>query len=283
MTLDYYSIPAEDFHKHSPVDFRFVGSHAALCQAFARELVDLMQANRKQNQMTKIIMAVGPLDFRWFAQLCNREGVSCESLVIFSMDQYVSPNGKAFPIDHPLSFRGFYRHSLEDHLDADKMIPPEQIIMPNPEDLDEVPRKLAKYGPIDVTYGGAGIDGHYAFNFAPPEKEVSLEEFTNTSVHVADLPEAFVVQMAIGGTGGNLEVVPRKGCSLGIKELLSARMLHLPFLRPWHAGVLRRALFGPLTPRFPITVVQLHSNVKATITAAAAALPGFDHLQSVGK
>jgi glucosamine-6-phosphate deaminase len=283
MPKNYYSIPAEDFHKHSRVDFHFVQTHDDLCQAFAREVVDLMKANLALNQMTKIILPIGPYDFHWLAELCNREPVSCESLVIFSMDQYVDENGRAFPINSPLSFRGYYENSLVQNLDRDKRIPPEQIIMPDPQDLDLVQRKLEQYGAIDVTYGGAGIDGHYAFNYAPQDREISLDEFTRTTVHLLDLPDSFVVQMAMGGTGGNLEIVPTRGCSLGIKELLSAKMLHLPFLRSWHAGVLRRALFGPVTPKFPITVVQLHPNVKATITAAAAALPAYDHLQSVSK
>jgi len=68
-----------------------------------------------------------------------------------------------------------------------------------------------------------------------------------------------------------------------MKELLSARKIHLTFMRPWHAGVLRRALFGPVTPSFPGSLVQLHPNVKATITAVAAALPPLSLLQNPGK
>ena len=233
--------------------------------------------------MTKIIMAVGPLDFRWFAELCNRENVSCDSLVIFSMDEEYGADLKPLPTDHPLSFRGFYQKNLIENLNPDNRIPPDQLIMPDPKNLELVRQKLEKYGPIDVTYGGAGIDGHYAFNFNPHSTQTGLDEFIQTSVHIADLPESYIVQMAMGATAGDLEVIPTKGCSLGIKELLSAKMLHLPFFRPWHAGVLRRALFGPITPEFPITVVQTHPNVKATITAAAAALPSFDTLQNVGK
>ena len=279
----YYSIPAEDFQKHSQADFHFVQTHEDLCKAFAIELVDMIKTNQKNNQMTKVILPVGPLDFRWFAERCNQEGVSCESLVIFSMDEEYDSDLKPLSTGNPLSFRGFYQRNLIDNLDPEKRIPPEQLVMPDPENLDLVSQKLEKYGSIDVTYGGAGIDGHYAFNFSPHGNPISLDEFIQTSVHVADLPESYIVQMAMGATAGDLEVVPTKGCSLGIRELLSAKMLHLPFFRPWHAGVLRRALFGPVTPEFPITVVQLHPNVKVTITAPAAALPSFDTLQNVGK
>jgi glucosamine-6-phosphate deaminase len=283
MTLDYYSIPAEDFHKYSNIEFQFVSSHKDLCKSFARELVDLIKTNLDKNQMTKIILPIGPLDYHWFAELCNRENISCESLVIFSMDEYCDANGKALPAGNPLSFSEFYRTNLVEYLDPDKRFPPEQLIFPDPADLDLVIRKMEKYGPIDVTYGGSGIDGHYAFNFCPKNEGTTVEDFKNTSVHIAELPESFIVQMAMGGTGGNLEFVPPKGVSLGMKELLSAKKLHLTFMRTWHAGVLRRALFGPVTPKFPTSLVQLHSNVKATITAAATPIPVYDHLQSPGK
>jgi glucosamine-6-phosphate deaminase len=279
MTINYYSIPAEEFHKHSKIEFHFVNTHEDLCKAFAREVVDLIKTNLSNNQMTKIILPTGPYDFHWLAELCNHENVSCESLVIFSMDEFCTVDGRSIPLDHPLSFRTFYQKNLMDYLDNKNRLPPEQLILPDPTDLDLVHRKMEKYGPIDVTYGGSGIEGHYAFNLAPKE-EVNLETFRNSTVHMQEISREIIVQYAMGGTGGNLESVPTMGCSLGMKELLGAKKLHLPFMRTWHAGVLRRALFGPVTPKFPTSLVQLHPNVVATITAVAAMLPMNSVLQS---
>ena len=279
---DYYTIPADDFSKHSTYDFRFVSTHDDLCNAFARELVDLIKTKTQKNEMTKVILPVGPLDYKPFAELCNQENISCESLVIFSMDEYVFANDTAVPSDHPLSFRAFYQQSLLDVLDDDKKIPDEQLIIPDPQDLDMVHRKLARYGEIDVTYGGFGINGHFAFN-SPPRQEVSLEDFKNTSVRIVETREGDIIQMAIGGTMGNIEMIPPKGCTLGIKELLSANSIHLTFMRSWHAGVLRRALFGPIPPNFPGSLVQLHPNVRVTITDIAAQLPPVSILQNPGQ
>lgn len=276
---DYYAIPAEEFHKHSKVQFRFVETHQDLCRAVARELVDLIRAKATRGEMTVVILPVGPLDYGAFAQLCNEEGVSCESLVIFSMDEYCDADGRPIPKEHPLSFRAFFQRSLLDRLDTDKKLPPDQLIFPDPTDPDLVRRKMEQYGGVDVTYGGMGINGHFAFN-SPPLTKMDLETFRNTTVRVVNLREGDIVQMAMGGTGGNLEVIPPKGCTLGMRELLGARAIHLTFMRSWHAGVLRRALFGPVTPSFPGSLVQLHPNVRATITALAAALPRFDLLQS---
>jgi glucosamine-6-phosphate deaminase len=279
---DYYTIPAEEFSKHSNLELHFVETHQDLCQAVARELVDLIRSNAARGEMTKVILPVGPLDYGAFAELCNQEGVSCESLVIFSMDEYCYADDTAIPIDHPLSFRACYRNNLMDRLDADKMLPPDQLILPDPADLDLVRRKMEQYGPIDVTYGGFGINGHFAFN-SPPHEDVDLETFKNTSVRIVKLREGDVIQMAMGGTAGNIEMIPPKGCTIGMRELLSARQIHLTFVRSWHAGVLRRALFGPVTPAFPGSLVQTHPNVKATITSVAAALPPLSILQNPGK
>jgi glucosamine-6-phosphate deaminase len=198
------------------------------------------------------------------------------------MDEYVFADDTAVPFDHPLSFRAFYQHNLLDVLDEDKKLPEEQLIIPDPLDLDMVKRKLELYGDIDVTYGGFGINGHFAFN-SPPCGEVDLEDFKNTSVRIVETREGDVIQMAIGGTMGNIEMIPPKGCTLGIKELLSSKLIHLTFMRSWHAGVLRRALFGPVTANFPGSLVQLHSNVRVTITDIAAQLPPVSILQNPGQ
>ncbi|MFC2025670.1 6-phosphogluconolactonase [Chloroflexota bacterium] len=279
---DYYTIPADKFAEHRDYDFRIVKTHKDLCQEFARELVDLIQTNLSKNQMTKVILPVGPLDYQYFAEYCNQQGVSCESLVIFSMDEYVLADNSAVSINHPLSFRAFYQNNLLDRLDNDKKLPDEQLILPDPSDLDLVHRKMEKYGSIDVTYGGFGINGHFAFN-SPPIEDVDLDTFKETSVRILTTREGDTIQMAIGGTMGNLEMIPPKGCTLGMKELLAAEMIHLTFMRSWHAGVMRRALFGPITPKFPGSLVQLHHNVRVTITELGGKLPPVSILQSPGK
>jgi len=278
---DYYSIRAEEFSSYRPFKFNFPKTHTDLCLLFAREVVDLIRNNAARGKMTKLILPVGPLDYQAFAELCNRERVSCESLVIFSMDEYADANGNAIPVDHPLSFRAFYQKNLLDRLDSKYKLPPDQLILPDPADLELVCQKLEQYGPIDVCYGGFGINGHFAFN-SPPLEETDVETFRNTTVRIVQPREGDIVQMAIGGTAGNLEVIPPKAATLGMKELLAAEHIHLLFMRSWHAGVLRRALFGPVTPSFPGSLVQLHHNVTVSVTEVAAQLLPFSILQSPG-
>ena len=279
---DYYSIPADKFNEHSSIQFQFVRTHEDMCRIIAEEIVGLIETNAAQGKMTKLILPVGPFDYTYLARLCNQRGVSCESLVIFSMDEYCYPDGSAIPMDHPLSFRAFYQRTLLDVLDEDKKLPPDQLILPDPQDLDMVCRKMEQFGQIDITYAGFGINGHIAFN-SPPRQHMDVESFRSTTTRILELREGDMVQMAMGGTAGNLEIIPPKAVTLGLKELLRARKMHLTFMRSWHAGVLRRALFGPVTADFPGSLVQLHDDVCATVTDLAAALPPFSLLQSPGK
>lgn len=274
---DYYAIPAEEFGRTRDYDFDFVDTHQELCLKFAREMVDLIKAKNAQGEMTKVILPVGPLTYTQFVDLCNEEGVSCESVVIFAMDEYLDDQGKPLPIDHPLSFRAYFQRSFVDRLDEDKRIPEDQLILPTPDTIELIPKKIEEFGGIDVTYGGLGINGHLAFN-SPPYEEVALDSFRDTTARVVELREGDIVQFAIGGTFGNLEIVPTKACTLGMSELLSAKRIHMVFMRSWHAGVLRRALFGPVTPQCPGSLVQLHSNVKVTITPEAAQVPSYSLL-----
>ena len=119
---DYYSIPADQFSQLRNYDFNFVGSHLELCEVFAREIVDLIKENASDGKMTKVILPVGPLMYGQFADLCNKEGVSCESLVIFAMDEYLDDRDKPLSTDNPLSFRAYFQRTFVDRLDEDKKI-----------------------------------------------------------------------------------------------------------------------------------------------------------------
>jgi glucosamine-6-phosphate deaminase len=274
---DYYSIPSESFHLYSGVKFVFLESFEALCMAVAEDLANLIKEKSKKGKMTKVILPVGPIEISYFADRCNKENISCESLIIYAMDEYLTNDGVPISLDHPLSFRAFFERSLNQQLNPDLRLPPDQLILPDPANINMIQESIQKYGQIDMTYGGFGINGHFAFN-SPPKEKIDLEAFKNTTVREVELREGDIIQFAINGTLGNIEIIPTKACTLGMSELLSAKAIHLTFMRPWHAGVMRRALFGPITPQFPGSLVQTHPNLKAYVTPDAAQIPSIDLL-----
>ena len=71
--------------------------------------------------------------------------------------------------------------------------------------------------------------------------------------------------------------------TLGMHELMMTHKIHLTFMRSWHAGVLRRALFGPVTGRCPGSFLQQHPHIEVTLTEQAAALPLINVIQDTGE
>jgi glucosamine-6-phosphate deaminase len=135
----------------------------------------------------------------------------------------------------------------------------------------------------DLCFGGLGLTGHFAFNDPPePGTPFTDEEVRNSRTRVVTIGRESQAQMCIGGTAGNWEIIPHKAVTVGMYELLVSKRIHLTFMRSWHAGVLRRALFGPVTGRCPGSFVQQHPNVTVTVSEIAAQLPLIHVGQRVG-
>jgi glucosamine-6-phosphate deaminase len=282
--MDYYSYELEDFKRDKP-DWEFLhfSSRDEQNAFFAADLVKRLRANERENRKTVIVLPVGPIEYRPLVELSNSEGISLENLVVFFMDEYCEPDGTYIDRSHPLSFRRFVEENLYGVLREENRMPEENIIFPNAKDPSETISRIEEFGGIEVTYGGFGITGHLAFN-DPPEsaKERTEENVRYSTVRMVNLSRETLVQNAMGGTGGNVDLIPRHAVTLGMKEMLSASEIHLYLLRTWHAGIMRKALFGPITPECPGSYVQHHEKVRVCMTPEALALPAVNVTLNIG-
>jgi glucosamine-6-phosphate deaminase len=281
---DHYLVTKEEFARLRPaMAFQIVDSVDDLNAHFAHELAALIKANNARGAPTVVILPVGPLQYRPLAQLCNRQRLSCHNLFAFMMDEYCFADGRRIPLDHPLSFRAFMQREFLAVLDRDLRPPADQVIFPDPQAPEAAGQKMAELGGVDICYGGIGVSGHLAFNDPPePGEKLDAEAVRHSPTRVLSTSRETITQTALGGTGGNLELVPPKAVTLGMAELLAARELHLYFMRTWHAAVMRRALFGPVTPAFPGSFVQTHPRVSVVMTSYVAVVPVINVTQNVG-
>jgi glucosamine-6-phosphate deaminase len=253
-------------------------SHGELYEAVARDLMATMEEAERLGRRPVVVFPVGPIPLRALAGILNEWRVSCRGLAILLMDEYCESDGEMVPATHPLSLRGCFWRDFMGTL----MMPPreEDVVVPDPRHLDDYGRRIAEMGGIDVVYTGFGINGHWAFNEpAASDQECCPEAYRELSTRVVSLSCETVTQMAIGGTGGDVLAVPPKAVTIGPRELLSARELYCLGVRTWHSGVLRRALHGPITGRFPASLVQLHTNVTLAMVARVAERPEINVLQ----
>lgn len=283
--MDYYELKFENFTEHSDLSFDLVEDHAALNRKIAREIAGRIRTNNEAGRETTMILPVGPIDYTFLAEICNAERIDLRGLRVYMMDEYVGEDGTVIPEDHPLSFRRYMKESLLDGLDEDLGMDMEQISFPDAATTEELSREILEMGGVEVCYGGFGITGHFAFNDPPEPGDTAadLDTLRNSRVRVLDISRESVTQMVMGGTHGNWEIVPDRAVSLGMKELLASREIHLTFMRTWHAGVLRRALFGPVSVDCPGSLLQEHGSVEVTLTRAAAKRPVLDVTQETGE
>lgn len=274
-----------DFSRLQP-SFRFnlVEDAAELSRKIAREAVDAIKAAGQANRQVLMILPVGPLDYKIWADLCNREQVSCEPLVTLNMDEYLTADDAYIAADHPLSFRGFMQASFVDRLQPRLRPRPENIRFPDPACPEATTELVDAFGGADLCFGGMGITGHLAFNDPPePGEPVIDDEIRHSRTRLLTINRESATQMAMGGVAGNWDILPRRAITVGMYELLRSRKLHLTFMRSWHSGVLRRALFGPVTGACPGSFVQTHPNVEVTVTQIAAARPLCNVAQAIGE
>ena len=282
--MNYYELPFEDFSTHHPWPFNLVESIAELNERIATEAVEAIKAAGEAGKQILIITPVGPLDYSYWAREANEKKVSCQPLVTLSMDEYLDDDGNCVTEDHPLSFRNFVRNSLFDNLKPSLRPDPANINFPDPHEPAKTTALVESFGGADICFGGFGITGHFAFNDPPePDDPCDDKEVRNSQTRSLTIIRESQTQMCMGGSNGNWDIIPKRAVTLGMYELLLSKKIHLTFMRTWHAGVLRRALFGPVTGRCPGSFVQEHPNVEATLAKLAAHVPVMNVTQATGE
>ena len=70
---------------------------------------------------------------------------------------------------------------------------------------------------------------------------------------------------AIFGTGGDLKMVPDYAVTVGMKEILASREIHIFLDWLWQRRILRDAIHGPITRFCPASYIQTLKNVTITM------------------
>jgi len=275
--LDPLAVPEAELGRDSPIPLVVVPDHAALVERFAADLLaEYVAARRAGRGKVVFIVPVGPVgQFDLFARGASAERVSLRDLVVINMDEYLAPDGRDWiPETDALSFRRHMAVHFYDLLAPVLAPPPEQRIVPHPADVGAVARAIARWGGVDVCFGGVGVTGHLAFNEPPePGEQVSLEEFRRLATRVVRLSRETRTINAVNAARGNLDRIPKLAATVGMREILESRKVRLYMNREWQCAIVRKVLHGPVTPAVPASLLQEHPDVRLTIAAQVARLP----------
>ena len=201
--------------------------------------------------------------------------VVLHKLVVFHMDECLDWQGMELPAKHPYSFRGFMEKHFYGPVLPELSVPMENRKWLNGSNTEEIKAEINK-APVDITYGGWGQDGHIAYNQARrhPFSHVTIDDVRNSTVRVQENNLDTIIALAQRTFGSAYQFVPPMSVTLGVKECLSAAKVRLfSDTGSWKQTALRVALFGPLTPEYPITLCQQHPDAQLTATVATAGHP----------
>lgn len=174
-----------------------------------------------------------------------------------NLDEYVG-----LSVIHPQSYAYFMRHNLFDHVNID-------IRNTNiPNGMDPNARKeCARYdsvirglGGVDLQLLGLGANGHIGFN-EPGEEFIK-------GTHRVELTDITV--NANARFFDSKDDVPRSAYTMGILDIIQAKKVVMVANGEGKAQAVKDSFWGPVTPKVPASILQLHPDF--TLVADEAAL-----------
>ncbi len=196
--------------------------------------------------------------YRHLVRLHQAEHLDFSLCRTFNLDEYVGLSSQ-----DPHSYRSYMRRHLFVHVNID----PRNTHLPDgtAPDLEGECRRyealIERCGGIDLQLLGIGKGGHIGFN----EPLSALRSRTRVK---ALTPTTLQQNAPLFATP---EAMPRRAITMGVGTILECRRCVLLCTGDTKAGILARAVEGPITSMVSATALQLHSRCTVVVDEEAAA------------
>ena len=228
----------------------------------AREIVALIRTKAKEGKPCVLGLATGSTPTGVYAELVkmHKAGkVSFKNVHTFNLDEY-------YPTA-PNSLQSYVRY-MEEHLFRHIDIPQKNIHIPDgsiPKSKVDAfctnyEKTIESLGGIDLQILGIGRTGHIGFN-EPGSSE-------RTVTRLVSLDQKTRIDAASDFFGE--ENVPKKAITMGVGTILKAKRIILMAWGEGKAGMIQKAIEGPVTDQIPATFLQRHDQTLFVMDEAAS-------------
>jgi glucosamine-6-phosphate deaminase len=203
-----------------------------------------------------------------YAQLVRmhkEEGLDFSSCRTFNLDEYVG-----LAPEDPHSYRSYMNQHLFDHINIDLR----NTYLPNgmaknlKEECQQYEKRIKACGGIDLQLLGIGESGHIGFNEPLSALYSRTREKALTKITIEQNSPLFDPP----------EKMPRRALTMGVGTILEASRIIVLVTGPKKAGILAKAVEGPITSMISATALQTHpATTIITDEAAAAQLQNRDY------
>ena len=220
-------------------------------QSMSRKAANIVSAQVILNPASVLGLATGSTPIGMYKQLIawyKKNDLDFAQVKSVNLDEYVG-----LPPTHDQSYRYFMQTNLFDHINID----PASTNVPNglaedPEaECERYNQIIRSTGGIDIQVLGMGHNGHIGFN--EPGDAFELE------THVVDLTDRTIDANA--RFFASRDEVPRKAITMGIKSIMQARRILVVVSGEDKADIVKTAFTGPVTPKVPASILQMHPDV----------------------
>ena len=182
--------------------------------------------------------------------------ISFQDVLSVNLDEYVG-----LAPDHDQSYRYFMQSNLFDHVDInpDNTRVPDGLTADPKAFCDGYDAYIRSMGYADLQLLGIGRNGHIGFN-EPGDCFVK-------ETHVVDLAESTIDANA--RFFASRDDVPKQAISMGMGAIMGAKKVLLCASGEEKADAIYHSVCGPITPKCPGSILQLHKNVVLVADEAA--------------
>ena len=184
--------------------------------------------------------------------------ISFKNVRTYNLDEYVGISR-----ENDQSYYYFMHDNLFNHVDINE----ENVHVPYAyegkyEESCKAYTEELKQVSVDIQLLGIGANGHIGFNEPSDvfEKETHCVDLTESTI---EANKRFFASEAD---------VPRQAYTMGIGNIMSADKVLLIVSGKGKAEILKKVLYGPVTPEVPASILQFHKNVIVVADEEAASL-----------
>ena len=165
-----------------------------------------------------------------------------------NLDEY-----KGLSPENDQSYRYFMNKNLFEHINIDmnNTYVPDGLEPDSDIACNKYNEIIKSCGGVDLQLLGLGNNGHIGFNEPGEafEKETHCVKLTESTIN------------ANARFFENKDEVPTHAYTMGIKAIMQARKIVIVVNGIGKAQIVKDAFFGPVTPKVPASVLQLHNDV----------------------
>ena len=178
----------------------------------------------------------------------KEEIIDFSTVTSVNLDEYVGLDGT-----NDQSYRYFMNDNLFNHvnIDINKTYVPNGCASDLKKEGEAYDKLIKDLGGIDLQLLGIGLDGHIGFNepddvFVKETHEVVLDESTiEANARFFD----------------DINDVPKTAITMGMMSIMQAKKVLLVANGAAKKDIVEKAFFGPVDPKVPASILQLHPDV----------------------